>query len=468
MTKSIYDILVAQLEKYGQEEPVREEEFPRISPPGADFAFAPGAQDATLGGAPAPDDAWKIVNGIIEAPPKDWREAEEKLRGVGVLRTIDTLFQKLDPAKVTKEVKDLFWDVALHSDDYEAVKWGIAIGCIHLTEEEFFDVLTFARHSEFTLYCAVAMLREGRSLFLVNLLPEVRQWGLVRLVEAIVRDEDLISEHDVQREVIFWGMENAGGIPMEVAFTIASHVDLSAHFEDPDDELIEAVIDLMTCLLTGPQHLGRPEDLPNWENLRDDFVKMLAKRTPDVRVLLALLAADTAEARHLAMELDEEEILRKGLKDERQRWKSLSVIHERKLAALLPDVVALLPDSGAIWVVSEMGGPQDLAALLAALPKAVDLAARAKKKMSPRNVLGPDFAASQSYSRIVAALPRLGTPEAVAEIKRAARDFDPAVRLAAVRALEAVPRDAEIAAILAERTTDGASSVAEAAKMVTG
>lgn len=438
-------------------------EFPPVRLPGTDIAFAPGALDATMGGAPAAPDAWKTVQEIIEHPPADWSAAETRLRGLGVLRSIDTLFQTLDPDLVTPAIKRLFWEIAFHSSDYEAVKWGVAIGCIRMDDREFRDAMTFARHPEFTLYCSVAFLREGRSEALLELLPEVRQWAVIRVIEAIVRDEDLISRHDVQREVIRCGMERSEGIPMEIAYTIASHVDLSAHFDGSD-----AIVELLTVLLTNPESHGRFQDLPNADNLRDDFVSMLATRPPDVAVLRGLQAADTPEARHLALEMDVDEVVRRGLADEKQRWPALAMIREKKLTSLLPDVRALVPQAGAVWLLSEIGGPEDVALLLETLPRIVDLEARAKRPKSDRNVLGPDFQSSQTYAQIVGALGRLATPVAGAAVKRAARDFDPVVRAAAVHAMKSLPQDPEISALLRELSSDPSPHVSDAARKISG
>ena len=86
------------------------------------------------------------------------------------------------------------------------------------------DLLILARHGEFALYTSHALLRESEAhpelkRHLVALLPISYQWGVIKLVEYIVRDESLIRQKAVQRDVLIYGMQNCQGIPMEVALT---------------------------------------------------------------------------------------------------------------------------------------------------------------------------------------------------------------------------------------------------------
>jgi len=48
-----------------------------------------------------------------------------------------------------------------------------------------------------------------------GLLPMARQWGVINLMEDIIREGSLIKDPAVQKSIVIHGMENCDGIPME-------------------------------------------------------------------------------------------------------------------------------------------------------------------------------------------------------------------------------------------------------------
>lgn len=97
----------------------------------------------------------------------------------------------------------------------------------------------------------------------------------------------------------------------------------------------------------------------------------------------------------------------------------------------------------------------------------VDLKDRANRKTSSINVQGPESKGAFEYGRIVEALGRLVTPDAIAHLKVAASDYDPMIRQSACKAFARMPLDKvdeEIARIIHERFNDPMAYVREAAK----
>jgi hypothetical protein len=108
---------------------------------------------------------------------------------------------------------------------------GIAIGALDANQEFIDDLFLFARYSEFTVHAVSALVRSYPQTpqlkeRLLALLAVNRQWGVIRLVELILGVPEYASDLSVQRGCLVYGMENNEGIPMEIAFTLATHIDL--------------------------------------------------------------------------------------------------------------------------------------------------------------------------------------------------------------------------------------------------
>jgi len=225
------------------------------------------------------------------------------------------------------------------------------------------------------------------------------------------------------------------------------------------------------------------DQLPRRDELLDEYSALLVVRPADVVLLEALDALndyltreggeDTGlreRAAGLWAAKFDETVVAAGLRDPRTRWRALNLIRRRKLTGLLPAVredFALRPDYAAVTVLSGLGGREDLELLLGSIPRFVDLDRRAAQPLSAGNVFGPECAGSFEYGAIVEALGRLATPEAIAALKRAAGDFDPAIRCAACKGLARLPLDQvdeEIAALIHARLGDPTPYVREAAR----
>ena len=95
--------------------------------------------------------------------------------------------------------------------------------------------------------------------------------------------------------------------------------------------------------------------------------------------------------------------------------------------------------------------------LFSAIPRLVDLKDRANRKISPVNLHGPESKCAFEYGRIVEALGRFATLDAIAHLKVAASDYDPMIRQSACKAFARMPLDKvdeDIARIIHERLND--------------
>jgi hypothetical protein len=275
--------------------------------------------------------------------------------------------------------------------------------------------------------------------------------------------QELIDRTDVQRDVLIYGMENNGGIPMEVAFTIAKTIQLETFFQEAreDERVFKAVVSLMDSLFTEAQPLGGMADLENWQQIYETYAELLAQRKVDIAVLRALRSIEmflndkdlpwnrrASELMRVKKEFEEGlnvEVVRKGLSDQDNRWMALSLIKERNINELLPEVIDILKidhDFQAISVLGSIGDASHLEFLLAAIPEIVNLDHRKtsapKSKNSPR---GPQYMETMIYTEILGHLGKLGSDEALAQVLKAGEDFEPIVRVAACKAIRSFPEE---------------------------
>jgi hypothetical protein len=427
----------------------------------------------------------------------EWKQIEAKLHGIRAIACVDSVLEDITRSGIAFKAVRLFWAMAKRSSNYEVIKWGIAIGTLSGDgEEKLHDLLIFARHPEFTLYSGYAIRRLATAMpelkrYLGELLPVSKQWGVIKLIEQIVRESDLIQDVDVQRKVLIFGMENNDGIPMEVAFTIAENIDLSrfVHLAETDTRVYVAIVQLMETLITEPNPLGGIDELPDGEALLEEYVRMLTKRPSDVRMLCALREMEEylttreptkhgptellLQVRQLWEKNFDDSVLRVGLKNSDTRWRTLNLIEKLRIVSLLPEVREAFhqnPDYPSISVLAEIGTVEDLSLLLASVSRLVNMRDRAGKEISPINIPVTESKGALEYGRIVEALGRLATPEAIAHLKFAASDYDPTVRRSACKAFARMPLDKvdpEIASLIHQRLNDPLAYVRESAKEAT-
>ncbi len=497
-SQSIFELIAAEV-SWNPNGQLDESLFPKILVNGdRGLSFAAGALDAVISVSSEPDKdreaVKRIISNIGDGKITEWNQIEVKLHGVRAIGCIDGVLEDIAKLGISPRAVRLFWMMAKRSSDYEAIKWGIGLGSLSGNDEgKLRDLLIFARHPEFTIYCAFAIRRMAATRpewkrSLVELLPLSKQWGVIKLIEQIVHESDLIQDAEVQRKVLMFGMENNDGIPMEVAFTIAENIDLPrfVHEAETDTRVYIALFQLMETLITEPNPLGGIDDLLDSEALVAEFVRMLTKRPADVRMLCALREIEEyltkqeavkegpaellLHVRHLWEKSFDDSVLRAGLKNADTRWRTHNLIEKLRVVSVLPEVreaFQKVPDYASISVLAEIGTAEDLDLLFASIPRGGDLKERANREISPINIPVTEGKGAFEYSRIVEALARLATPDAIAHLKLASRDYDPTVRKSACKAFGGLPLDkvdAEIAGLIHERMKDPMGYVREAAK----
>ena len=495
-SQSIFELIAVQV-SLNPNSPIDEEAFPKIRlNEESDILMAAGVSDAVIAATSERGKDLKVVKEIVSEIDRgkvsEWQRLETRLGGIRAIDSVDAVLGDLERTGFSPRAARLFWTMAKHGSNYEAIKWGIALGSLKDAEEKLSDLLLFARHPEFTLYSSVAILRMAAlkpelNRYLVELLPPSRQWAVISLIRRIVHEPSLIHDSEVQRKILIYGMENNDGIPMEVAFTIAENIDLSGFLDlaKTDGRVYVAICELMRTLITQPNPHGGIEQLPDPDSLVARYVHTLRERASDVRMILALdvlrdyLGASKtagnkrldllARVQQLWTERFDDDVLRAGLKHADTRWRTLCLIEKLKINSVLPDVREAFrrePDYASISVLAELGTLEDLEMLFSSIPQLVNLQERAGKELSPINVFGPESKGASEYGRIIEALARLATPDAIQKIKIAASDYDPMVRQSACKALLKLPIDkvdAEIASLIHERLKDPMAYVRHAA-----
>ena len=463
-----------------------------------ELSFAAGALDgigSRFTDDTADDEAHlsKLFDDIRRNKISNWQALDERITRRSCQKNIDNVLAGLKGTPTSRLKPELFRHLALNSRDYEAVKWGIVIGAMDGAPDFRDNLLVLARHSEFTLYAVDALLRQYSHAIelkqdLLFLLTVTQGWGTIRLVEQILSDSCLQTDRSVQRECLIHGMEKCGGIPMEVAFTIASNIDMDYFLVlgETDKRVFQNFSWLMISLLTEPNPLGGLRELPNGQAIFDKYFALLHRAEPDTYVLAGLRAMDffvnddettwadkSSALRRIRSLLDERatpEVLRTGLLDPSTRWVALKITREKRVMELVPDVERLFLDThdfSSIEVLSELGGSRELEILFQEIPKLVDVLERESRPLSQVNVIGVEHKNAFEYAAVVKSLGRLGTTDAIVALKRAFRDYDPLVRAAAcdaVRSLDRSKLDLEITDLIQERLGDKPQFVVEAAR----
>jgi hypothetical protein len=489
--------LIEQALREKPESPLDDPKFPKISPIG-ELDFAAGALDGIglrFNEPPGDDETHlsKLFESIRRGKVSNWQVLDENIRGRSCQRGVQNVLSNMQGKPVSGLNPELFRHLALNSRDYEAVKWGIVIGAMDGSTPFKENLFVFARHAEFTLYAVNALLSHypntaeiKQNLF--SLLAVADGWGTIRLVELILTDARLRSDRSVQRECLVHGMDRCGGIPMEVAFTIASNIDIN-HFislSEADKQVFNNLSLLMISLATEPNPLGGLRDLPNGEAIFDGYFELLNRIEPDIYVLAGLQALQdfvnedettwagkrslSPQIRNLIDERATSEVLRAGLAETSMRWVALKSIREKRLKDLVPDVERLFldtHDATSIEVLGELGESRELEILFREIPKLVNLSEREARPLSQVFGMGPEHKNTYEYAAIIKSLARLGTAEAIVALKRAFRDYDPLVRAAAcdaVRNLDRSKLDLEITDLIQERLSEKLQFVVDAAR----
>jgi hypothetical protein len=490
--RSLYDLIRLQHERRPKL-PLELDRFPSIKAPGEDgLTYAPGLKDVLSRRVPREKD-WKRVRRVVRqvclGELTNWKSVEAELKGLPAAASADALLEHTTWEEATPPVRKVFLDVAKHSTDYEAVKWGIVVGGLRATRRQLDDLFLLAHHPEFTPYCVwlIQNACEDAPHYkrpLVDLLAESTQWGVVTLIDQLIEDDDLMRDPDVQRKILVHGMENCAGLEMELAFTLARKLDMRRFLGEArgDDRVYRRVVDLMTTLATEPQPLGGLADLPDGERLYAGFVAMLSEREPEINALYAMEALrgfleeqaggwKTRDEKLARLRISWErafslERVRAGFDDKDRGWFSFELTKRYRLKDMLGEVRERFgrnPDVHSISTLAQFGRRKDLQSLLDAAGRVVDLEWRARHAIGDPTPWGPQHEKSAEYAEIIAALGRLGTIEAAREIARALSDYEGGVRAAALKAASELPpgmRNGELLDLVRERLCDPSDNAA--------
>lgn len=491
---SLFDRIAARI-ALAPDKPLDDAEFPDIEVEGSAISYAPGAADSLSGRfkdqSDNADAVCSIIDEIRSGRITSVAELDSLLTGMKAIRSVDSVLQRLTPQKAPKSVTDLFWGVAVASSDYEAVKWGVAIGAIWLTDRKIDQLFVLARHGEFAIYAGVKLMsvyrRDAKLLpRLLALLDVLDGWAVIRVGLLLAQDERVKSDAHAAARIVRNAILNSG-IVMEAALPLAKLLDLPSIFAlaENDLDLFRAVYFMMDEL-TPPTAFGGIPDLPNAEDIVEAYFRLLEERRVDIYSLGAtqslrrLFEGDDWDpplknawgdrCRHLLTERFDEELMLSGLREKRTRWISFWLLTERRTPKALPllrDIVAEEEDSNAIEWLASLGDQGDLDLIARRLSELVDFDERAKRPMSHVNIHGAEGRLSFVYQVIVRVLARSTSPAVIEIIKRACTDFDPQVRLGACEAAAALdPRrvDAELRKLIEDRLADSPPYIAESAK----
>ena len=137
---SLYDLIQRQVAA-SPNNPLDDKEFPPLmGDTNSGIRFAPGLRDALWGSGRTKSKAWraiyKTIMAINQGRITDWRIVENNVKEICAATCVDTVLDHLPMADITPVVKQVFWELARRSSEYEAVKWGIVIGSIGLQQAE--------------------------------------------------------------------------------------------------------------------------------------------------------------------------------------------------------------------------------------------------------------------------------------------------------------------------------------------
>lgn len=418
------------------------------------------------------NDRQRIVNGDWRMVPqsvlavrsrkiRDWRMLEANLKEVDRLEHRQAVMAAIQPGAVTPKVAALFREVAVRSDNYNAVAWGIALGCLAARQSDIEELLPLGRHSELTADIVVAVMEQSKRFpqlhhHLVDLLPHLYDWGLLHVVLTAINHPDQLPSDRFRRELIVQGMKNGGALKGDIAriLFLAEWLRYSTEALSVDNELRGAVAQLIEALTSNMESPGQaPLDGSGMEMVDDlleivrpwpdDFWKLMALRGLGLVFGLAHEAWPDApdrleEVHELVTPLCTLDLMESALGNPETRTTALIVAAEVEMHALAPrilDLVRETRDPLAAEVLTIVGEREHLIRLERMLPEIVN---PARSIGTTGN--GARERESQIYAGIVAALGCLGTNSARAIIRAAARDFHPMVRGAAMVAMSRLQR----------------------------
>jgi hypothetical protein len=168
-------------------------------------------------------------------------------------------------------VYELAKSFTIDAPDREPVKFGIAVLGLFRHADDLEIFRTLGRHSEFTLFCAVALgnAADDAERELWELARQVDGWGRVHIVERLSQTEDLEIKEWLLRE----GYKNSV-VHEYLAYTCATAGGLlpALEREGIDDELLDSAAELIHALLMG----GPAQDIDDYEDGAEAVERFLA------------------------------------------------------------------------------------------------------------------------------------------------------------------------------------------------
>ena len=219
------------------------------------LVWSPGALDGVMGHHAQPGevaDRVSRVHRLLDQASRGRQRDRARRALYAELEKGDLLLivdQLLDRVRFSEPLHDVARWLAREAEHRDPVKLGIGLLGLGATAEDREVLRTLARHEEFTLYAAVALVRTSED-------PETELWGLAKNVDHWGRI-DIVErlEGTERREIKDWLLR--GGFRNSVtneytAFIAATTGDLVAALQGPvDRELGAAAVDIMRALIAG-------------------------------------------------------------------------------------------------------------------------------------------------------------------------------------------------------------------------
>ncbi|MEP7217908.1 MAG: HEAT repeat domain-containing protein, partial [Bacteroidota bacterium] len=473
---SLYRMIAGQAGTYPGR-PIRYDDFPPLVANKEEDIFSPGARDIfTKREEMDADQVIAAVKAMRRHIIRDWRTLEANLATTQPPLDSQHLIAELSKHHFDPRVRRLLREVLHHSRDHTAVKWAIVILTIDASPALMDELMVLARHSEFTIYVCLGLLREAaydstHVARFTSLISVTEGWGLYQVLSLMKFRPDLLADRRIEREMIIHGVRNCNEAGSDITALLLSRMSIPERFADAetDEELAAALLLMLQTYLTTEEEPGPLAKLPNGEVLLTHELALIEKLPSRIEALHALMGIGLElskesfpwerrlehleRARALFFGKLDADVLADAIRNDDLRWGALNIISEVRLTDLLPVVMEDFrkrPDPMNIDVLGSLGEGEHLRAIFALLPDTDELERRSRVQ-STEQITGEMHEESVIYAVIIKHLGKMESPDAMARIKQAARDVHPRVRWAAVAAMTGVQRwtlDAECREII--------------------
>ncbi|MEU5883531.1 hypothetical protein [Spirillospora sp. NPDC047279] len=303
---SIFDHLRAHVREDG---PGLREGGETLPDEGTGRMWAPGAQDGVLiyhwRGSAEPAEVDRVLAAVTAATGSDQESEQEydalvdAVREARMISMVDDLLDRVRESGLPPaEVYGLGHRLATEAHDREAVKLGIALLGLFSAGHHRDELMTLARHDEFTIFAMVALAnRDDEAAVeadLWALARDVRGWGRIHLVERLASTADPLIRDWILRE----GFRN--DVMNEYLAGVAARAgDLAGRLADaPDDDLLIAAADIFDALCEDGGPTQGMAGYDDGERAAGLFLGHMADRADDLRHYFAVRSIRTYAADH--------------------------------------------------------------------------------------------------------------------------------------------------------------------------